>query len=57
MNFSIITTKSILPDEVRTTFNEFLQKEVAAMGPDQQLEALFNREPEQLSFQFDILKK
>ena len=57
MNFSYTSTKVFLPEELRTAFNDFLQEQVATEGPERQVEMLFNTEPEQLSFHFEVPKQ
>jgi len=56
MNFSFSSNKILFPDEMKTAFNDLIQKQIAAEGPERQVEMLFNTEPEQLSFHFEIPK-
>jgi hypothetical protein len=57
MNFFITSNKITMPEEMRMAFDQILQQETAAQGPERQVEILFNTEPEQLSFQFKFPKK
>lgn len=57
MQFSSNTLTKLVPEEVRSAYDDLVQQEVAAQDPAVGIKALFNDEPEQLSFSFTFPKK
>lgn len=57
MQFSSSTFTTLVPEEVRSAYDDLLQREIAAQDPTVGVKALFNDEPEQLSFSFTFPKK
>ena len=57
MNFSIVSTKELIPDDLRTTFAGLVREEISAREPAQGVKLLYSAEPEQLKFNFSYSKK
>ena len=57
MNFSLISSKDLISDDIRTAFKDMVQEELVARAPAQGVTLLKAKEPEQLEFNFDSVKK
>lgn len=57
MNFSLATSKEIVPDELRATFKALVQEEIATCDPVRGVSRLYSNKPEQLKFNFILSKQ
>jgi hypothetical protein len=57
MNFSLATSKEIVPDDIRATFKALVQEEIATCDPVRGVSHLYSNKPEQLKFNFTLSKQ
>jgi len=52
MNFSLHSTMVLVPQDIRAEFDELMRREINSQEPSEGVKALYDKEPEQLKFDF-----